>query len=150
MEEKNEKILQIILGAFTFIIAYLIDRLTNLSTLTMFFIYLIPYAIVAYDSFKEAFEEIKEGEFFDESVLMIIATMGAMLIGFMPNTKPMFSEGIFVMLFFQVGELFEIIAEGKSEKSIKSLMNIRPDYANIEIGENETSNNTTGKTKKIL
>ena len=149
MEEKNEKILQIILGAFTFIIAYLIDRLTNLSTLTMFFIYLIPYAIVAYDSFKEAFEEIKEGEFFDESVLMIIATMGAMLIGFMPNTKPMFSEGIFVMLFFQVGELFEIIAEGKSEKSIKSLMNIRPDYANIEIGENETSNKTTGKTKKI-
>ena len=115
----------------------------------MFFIYLIPYAIVAYDSFKEAFEEIKEGEFFDESVLMIIATMGAMLIGFMPNTKPMFSEGIFVMLFFQVGELFEIIAEGKSEKSIKSLMNIRPDYANIEIGENETSNKTTGKTKKI-
>lgn len=149
MEEKNEKILQIILGAVTFIIAYLIDRLTNLSTLTMFFIYLIPYAIVAYDSFKEAFEEIKEGEFFDESVLMIIATMGAMLIGFMPNTKPMFSEGIFVMLFFQVGELFEIIAEGKSEKSIKSLMNIRPDYANIEIGENETSNKTTGKTKKI-
>ena len=149
MKEKNEKILQIILGAFTFIIAYLIDRLTNLSTLTMFFIYLIPYAIVAYDSFKEAFEEIKEGEFFDESVLMIIATMGAMLIGFMPNTKPMFSEGIFVMLFFQVGELFEIIAEGKSEKSIKSLMNIRPDYANIEIGENETSNKTTGKTKKI-
>ena len=141
MEERKEKIIQIILGTITFVIAYLIDKFTNFNNGIMFLIYLIPYIIVSYDTIKEGIEEAKEGEIFNEGVLMTIATLGAMLIGFMPNTEAMFSEGIFVMLFFQVGELFEIIAEGKSEKSIKGLMNIRPDYANIEIED--------GKTKKV-
>lgn len=141
MEEKKEKIIQIILGTITFVIAYLIDKFTNFNNGIMFLIYLIPYIIVSYDTIKEGIEEAKEGEIFNEGVLMTIATLGAMLIGFMPNTEAMFSEGIFVMLFFQVGELFEIIAEGKSEKSIKGLMNIRPDYANIETED--------GKTKKV-
>lgn len=141
MDEKKEKIIQIIIGSITFIIALLIDKLSNLNNIAIFFIYLVPYMISSYDSFKEGFEEIKEGEIFNESVLMIIATFGAMLIGFMPNTKGLYEEGIFVMLFFQVGELFEIIAEGKTERSINSLMNIRPDYANIEEKD--------GKTKKV-
>lgn len=135
MEEKKEKVIQIFFGILTFIGAVLIDRFTSFSMLINFFIYLIPYVIVAYDSFKEGIEGIKEGEFFNENILMLIASFGAMLIGFINPDEPQFAEGIFVMLFFNVGELFEIIAEGKSEKSIESLMDIRPDYANLLKGE---------------
>lgn len=136
MEEKKEKILQIVLGMITFGIACVIDYFTSFSMLINFLIYLIPYLIVSYDSMKEGIEGIKEGNFFNENILMLIASMGAMLIGFLRPEEPEFAEGIFVMLFFNVGELFEIIAEGKSEKSISTLMNIRPDYANLIHGEN--------------
>lgn len=89
---------------------------------------------------KEATESIIHGEFFDEDFLMCIATLGALAIGFLPDAKPEFAEAVFVMLFFQVGELFEEIAEGNSKKSISSLMDIRPDYAYIE---------QNGKVKKV-
>lgn len=135
MEEKKEKILQIILGIVSFLISLIVDKLTSFSILTNFLIYLIPYFIVSYDSVKEGIEGVKEGEFFNENVLMLIASVGAMLIGFLRPEEPEFAEGIFVMLFFNVGELFEIIAEGKSEKSISTLMKIRPDYANLLQGE---------------
>lgn len=148
MEEKKEKITQIVLGTITFVAVFLIDKFTSFSNTIMFCIYLIPYIIVSYDIFKEGIEEAREGNIFNENILMMIATLGAMLIGFMPNTKAMFEEGIFVMLFFQVGELFEIIAEGKSENSIKGLMRIRPDYANIET-ENGTTKKVTPDTIKI-
>ena len=137
MEEKKEKILQIVLGAIAFIAAILVDKFTTFSMLTNFLIYLIPYLIVAYDSVKEGIEGIKEGEIFNENILMIIASLGAMLIGFINPEEPQFAEGIFVMLFFNVGELFEIIAEGKSEKSINALMDIRPDYANLLVMKEE-------------
>ena len=105
-------------------------------------IYAVPYAIAGFDVIKEAIEGIKEKEIFSEDLLMTIATMGAMLIGFLPNSKSEFTEAVFVMLFFQVGELFEMIAEGNSKKSISSLMEIRPDYANLVENDN-------GKTKKV-
>src|SRR5574344_198631 len=134
MEEKKEKIIQIVLAVFTFLLSIIIDKVTNFSILITFVFYLLPYIIVSYDSVKEAIHGIKEGNIFNENVLMLVASIGAMLIGFLPDSKPEFTEAIFVMLFFQVGELFEIIAEGKSEKSIKSLMEIRPDYANVVMG----------------
>ena len=136
MEEKNEKIRQIIISSILFVIVLVIDRLTNLNAQILFLIYLIPYLTSSYDSFKEGIDGIKEGNIFNENVLMIIASLGAMFIGLIPDTKPMFAEGIFVMLFYQVGELFELIAEGKSEKEVKSLMSIRADYANLEIKNN--------------
>ena len=91
-------------------------------------------------SIKEALENIVHGEIFDEDFLMFVATVGALAIGFIPGGEPQFAEAVFVMLFFQLGELFEGIAEGKSEKSIEALMEIRPDYAYIEKG---------GKTEKV-
>ena len=133
MNEEKEKIIQIIISSILFVLAIIIDKLTELSMIKMFVIYLIPYILSSYDSFKEAHEGIKEGNIFNENVLMIVASLGAMFIGLIPDTKPMFAEGIFVMLFYQVGELFEIIAKGKSEKEVKSLMSIRADYANLEI-----------------
>ena len=136
MEEKNEKIRQSRMRSILFVIVLVIDRLTNLNAQILFLIYLIPYLTSSYDSFKEGIDGIKEGNIFNENVLMIIASLGAMFIGLIPDTKPMFAEGIFVMLFYQVGELFELIAEGKSEKEVKSLMSIRADYANLEIKNN--------------
>ncbi len=142
MEEIKQKKLQIILSAITLIIAVIIDRLTNFPMWINLIIYAVPYAIAGFDVIKEAIEGIKEKEIFSEDLLMTIATMGAMLIGFLPNSKSEFTEAVFVMLFFQVGELFEMIAEGNSKKSINSLMEIRPDYANLVENDN-------GKTKKV-
>lgn len=95
--------------------------------------YLVPYLLISYDVMGEAVEEgIKERNPFNEDFLMCIATIGAMLIGFLPGAEPQFLEAVFVMLFFQVGELFEDYAEDKSKHSIKALMDIRPDTANVE------------------
>lgn len=131
MSEKKEKTIQIIVSTILFIIVIIVDRLTNLDNWLMFVIYLIPYIVAAVDTIKEGAEKIHEGDIFNENVLMIIASIGAMLIGFLPNTQPMYAEGIFVILFYQVGELFELIADGRAEAEVKSLMNIRPDYANL-------------------
>lgn len=134
-EERNEKILQIVIASILLIVAVIIDRLTNIPMIAKLAVFCIPYLVVGIDVFKEAIEEIEEGEIFNENLLMIIATVGALLIGLLPNSKPEFTEAVFVMLFFQVGELFEIIAEGNSKKSINSLMEIRPDYANLVNGD---------------
>ena len=131
MTEKKEKMLQIVISSILFVIAILIDKLTNLNNTIMFFIYLISYIVAANDTMKEGIEKIHDGDIFNENVLMIIASAGAMLIGFLPNTEAMYPEGIFVILFYQLGELFELIADGKTEAEIKSLMDIRPDYANL-------------------
>ena len=131
MTEKKEKMLQIVISSILFVIAILIDKLTNINNTIMFFIYLIPYIVAANDTIKEGIEKIYDGDIFNENVLMIIASAGAMLIGFLPNTEAMYPEGIFVILFYQLGELFELIADGKTEAEIKSLMDIRPDYANL-------------------
>lgn len=131
METKKGKIIQISIATILLIIAFIIEKTTSLSNLSLLFIYLIPYFVVGFDVIKEAFEGLKEKELFNEHFLMTLATIGALIIGFLPNAKNQFLEAVFVMLFFQVGELFEIIAEGKSEKSISSLLEIRPDYAKL-------------------
>ena len=130
--EKNKKKLQIIVSTILFTIAYVIDKKTNLTMTQNLCMYLVPYLAAGFDILSEAAEKIFKGELFDEDFLMSIATIGALLIGFLPNKEPEFDEAVFVMLFYQVGELFEIIAEGNSKRAIENLMDIRPDSAYIE------------------
>ena len=140
--EKETKfdLYKIILSAIFLVIAVIIEKNCNLPLWGNLLVYLVPYLIAGYEVLKEAVESIIHGEFFDENFLMCIATLGALAIGFLPDAKPEFAEAVFVMLFFQVGELFEEIAEGNSKKSISSLLDIRPDYAYIE---------QNGKVKKV-
>jgi len=104
----------------------------NLSTWQLLLVYLVPYLLIGHDTLKEAVEGIVHGEAFNEHFLMAIATIGALLIGFLPGAETEFPEAVFVMLFFQIGELFEGYAEGKSRESIAHLMNIRPDVVSVE------------------
>lgn len=94
-------------------------------------VYLVPYLLIGHDTLKEAIEGILHGDAFNEHFLMSVATIGALCIGFLPGAETEFPEAVFVMLFFQVGELFEGYAEGKSRASIAHLMNIRPDVAHV-------------------
>lgn len=95
-------------------------------------IYLVPYFIIGYDILWRSAVNISHGQVFDENFLMVVATLGALCIGFFPDTEEQYREAVFVMLFYQVGELFQSVAVGKSRKSISSLMDIRPDCAYIE------------------
>ena len=95
-------------------------------------VYLVPYLIIGHETLHEAWEGITKGEMFNEHFLMSIATIGALCIGFLPGAETEFPEAVFVMLFFQIGELFEGYAEGKSRDSIAHLMDIRPDIAHVE------------------
>lgn len=112
-------------------VAALVEHTMQLPVWQMLIIYLVPYLVVGYDVVCEAFEGICHGEVFDEDFLMFVATVGAMCIGFLPGAEPQFAEAVFVMLFFQVGELFEHYAEHRSRRSIRALMDIRPDTANV-------------------
>lgn len=112
-------------------VAALVEHTVQLPVWQMLIIYLVPYLVVGYDVVGEAFEGICHGEVFDEDFLMFVATVGAMCIGFLPGAEPQFAEAVFVMLFFQVGELFEHYAEHRSRRSIRALMDIRPDTANV-------------------
>ena len=94
-------------------------------------VYLVPYLLVGYETIGEAVEGLLHGDAFNEHLLMTVATLGALAIGFLPNAEPEMAEAVFVMLFFQVGELFEGIAEGRSRRSIEELMSIRPDTATV-------------------
>ena len=100
---------------------------------------MVPYLIIGFDTLKEAIEGLAHGEAFNEHFLMSIATVGALCIGFLPGAETQFPEAVFVMLFFQVGELFEGYAEGKSRESIAHLMDIRPDVAHVERNGKEES-----------
>ena len=93
---------------------------------------MVPYLLAGYATLKEAAEGITRGDLFNENFLMALATVGALCIGFFPGADTEFPEAVFVMLFFQIGELFEGYAEGKSRDSISHLMNIRPDVAHVE------------------
>lgn len=112
-------------------VAALVEHTVQLPVWQMLLIYLVPYMVVGYDVVGEAIEGICHGEVFDEDFLMFVATVGAMCIGFLPGAEPQFAEAVFVMLFFQVGELFEHYAEHRSRRSIRALMDIRPDAANV-------------------
>ena len=133
MEKENKiRFARIILSAALLGVAVLVEKKCDLSVWQLLLVYLIPYLIAGYDTLLEAGEKILKGDFFDEDFLMSIATIGALCIGFLPGAETQFPEAVFVMLFFQVGELFEEIAEGRSRKSISALMDIRPDTANVE------------------
>ena len=131
-EETKHDLIKIIISAILLGIAIAIEKTCNLPIWVNLLIFLVPYFIVGFETIKEAIENIFHGEIFDEDFLMFVATVGALAIGFIPGGEPQFAEAVFVMLFFQLGELFEGIAEGKSEKSIEALMEIRPDVAYVE------------------
>ncbi len=112
--------------------AALIEHFMNLATWQLLLIYLVPYLLIGHDTLKEAAEGIMKGDMFNEDFLMSVATIGALAIGFLPGSDTEFMEAVFVMLFFQIGELFEGYAEGRSRDSISHLMEIKPDIANVE------------------
>jgi len=117
--------------------AVLVEKYCQLPTWQLLLIYLVPYLLIGHDTLKEAAEGIMEGDPFNEHLLMSIATLGALGIGFLPGAETQFPEAVFVMLFFQVGELCEGYAEGKSRDSIAHLMDIRPDVARVMRNGNE-------------
>ena len=129
----KHQLAMIIICAVLLIIAVIIEKSFALPTWQLLLIYLVPYLIIGHDTLKEAAEGIAHGEAFDEHFLMSVATIGALCIGFIPGAETQFPEAVFVMLFFQVGELFEGYAEGKSRDSIAHLMNIRPDIAHVDV-----------------
>lgn len=112
--------------------AALIEHFMNLATWQLLLIYLVPYLLIGHDTLKEAVEGIMKGDMFNEDFLMSVATIGALAIGFLPGSDNEYMEAVFVMLFFQIGELFEGYAEGRSRDSISHLMEIKPDIANVE------------------
>ena len=128
----KKKLIRIILTAVLLAGAWLVEHFAALPMWQVLLVYLVPYLVISYDVLGEAVEGIMEGDPFDENFLMSIATIGALLIGFLPGAEPQFIEGVFVMLFFRLGELFEHYAEDKARDSISELMDIRPDVANVE------------------
>ena len=125
--------LWLIIGTAVLLIgAVLIEHNFQLSTFQLLLVYLIPYLLIGHETLHEAWEGITKGEAFNEHLLMSVATIGALCIGFLPDAETQYLEAVFVMLFFQVGELFEGYAEGKSRDSIAHLMDIRPDVAHLE------------------
>lgn len=126
------KLIRAAVSAVLLIIAALICNANDLAMWQQLLLYLPAYIVAGYDVVLEALEAIAHGHPFNEDLLMTIATVGALCIGFVPGGEPEFAEAVFVMLFFQVGEAFEGFAEGNSEKSISQLMDIRPDSANLE------------------
>ena len=114
------------------IVAVLVEKNLSLTTWQLLLVYLVPYLLIGHETLHEAWEGITHGDAFNEHFLMSVATIGALCIGFLPGAETEFPEAVFVMLFFQVGELFEGYAEGKSRDSIAHLMDIRPDVAHVE------------------
>ena len=127
----------IILTAILLVAAVIIEKTCSLTTWQLLLVYLVPYLLIGHETLMEAAEGIMHGDAFNEHFLMSVATIGALCIGFLPGAETEFPEAVFVMLFFQVGELFEGYAEGKSRESIAHLMDIRPDVAHVEVGQKE-------------
>ena len=132
MTKKQKKVLYRIIIAAVLMVAL---QFLPVKGYLRFALYLVPYLIIGYDILRKAALGISHGEVFDENFLMAVATVGAMLLGIYNESKGLegeFAEGVAVMLFYQIGELFQAVAVGKSRKNISALMDIRPDYANIE------------------
>ncbi|MBR1575454.1 MAG: cadmium-translocating P-type ATPase [Bacteroidales bacterium] len=130
--ESKHDLIRIIVAAVLLAAAMLVERLTDLPAWQRLLIYLIPYLVAGYETLMEAGESLLKGEALDEDFLMSVATLGALAVGFLPGAQTQFPEAVFVMLFFQVGELFEEIAEDRSRRSISHLMDLRPDVAHVE------------------
>lgn len=126
---------KIVLIAVTILLltgAIVLERSCQWETWQLLLVYLVPYLLIGRGTLQEAVEGLVHGNLFNEHFLMSLATVGALSIGFLPGAETEFAEAVFVMLFFQVGELFESYAEGKSRDSISHLMDIRPDVASVE------------------
>jgi len=137
MTRKQKKVLYRIIIAAVLIVAF---YFVPVSGYPRFALYLIPYLIIGYDILRKAALGVVHRKPFDENFLMAVATVGAMALGVYNEahgTEGEFVEGVAVMLFYQIGELFQAVAVGKSRRNISALMDIRPDYANIENGEGE-------------
>ena len=141
MNKKQRRWLRRIVAALVLFFAIMaLDELGALAAIfgepgalyASFVLYLIPYLIAGHDVLRKAVRNIGRGEVFDENFLMAVATIGAFAMVFFPDTDPHMAEGAAVMLFYQVGELFQSYAVGKSRKSIAAMMDIAPDYANVE------------------
>ena len=135
MTKKQKRTLyRIIAAAVTLVAALIAEKLWlyKLPLWVSLLVYLVPYLIIGHDVLLKSVRGLSKGQLFDENFLMAIATVGAMAIGFVPGGEAQFNEAVFVMLFYQVGELFQSIAVGKSRRSISELMDIRPDTANLE------------------
>lgn len=128
----KRKITLISVTTVLLVCAVCIEKFCQLPVWQLLVIYLVPYLLIGFGTLKEAAEGIIDGDLFNEDFLMSIATIGALCIGFLPGAETEFPEAVFVMLFFQIGELFEEYAEGKSRDSISHLLAIRPDVANVE------------------
>ena len=128
MTNKQNKLLLRIIISGILLVAFFFVPVNNL---VKFFLYLIPYLIVGYDVILKAINGVMSGEFFDEHFLMSVATIGAMVLGLTYTGD--YVEAIAVMFFYQVGELLQSLAVGKSRKNIANLMDIRHDYAHVEI-----------------
>ena len=127
MTKKQKKVLiRIIVSAVLLAAIMITTKFVEINKWIQLVLYLVPYLIIGYDILKKAVKGIFKGQVFDENFLMAVATVGAVALG-------EFAEGAAVMLFYQIGELFQSVAVGKSRKNITSLMDIRPDYANIEL-----------------
>ena len=118
---------------------------SQLTKWQLLLVYLVPYLLIGHETLHEAWEGLTEGDAFNEHFLMSVATIGALAIGFLPGAETEFPEAVFVMLFFQVGELFEGYAEGKSRDSIAHLMDIRPDIAHVELTTTNCTNYTNSE-----
>ena len=122
MNKKQKKVLTRIIIAFVLLVLL---RFLPVDGYLRMALYMVPYLVIGYDILKKAFKGIRNRQVFDENFLMAVATIGAIALGD-------YQEGTAVMLFYQIGELFQSYAVGKSRRNISELMNIRPDYANIE------------------
>lgn len=128
MNKKQKKMLvRIIIAAALMIILHFVP----VKGVIRFLLYLIPYFVIGYDILRKAFKGIMNHQVFDENFLMAVATVGAIIVALSENGD--YTEAIAVMLFYQIGELFQSYAVGKSRRNISELMDIRPDYANVEV-----------------
>ncbi len=127
MTKKQKKVLYRIIASVVLLVAIIVlTKFVTLNKWVELLLYFVPYLVIGYDILKKAVKGIFKGQVFDENFLMAVATVGAVALGD-------YKEGVAVMLFYQIGELFQSVAVGKSRKNITSLMDIRPDYANIEV-----------------
>ena len=140
MSRKQKKMLvRIIVTAVLFAGLFVFEKFVPItSRILRLAVYMVPYLVISYDILKKAFKGIIKGQVFDENFLMAVASVGAVAIAVYENGS--YNEAVAVMLFYQIGELFQSYAVGKSRRSISELMDIRPDYANLEID---------GKTQQV-
>lgn len=136
MSDKHKKSLyRILLATLVFIVVFIIVKVSRANLVLQALLYAIPFLMTGYDVLKKAVLKISQGKVFSEHFLMSLATLGAFALSFMTGESE-FAEAVFVMIFYQVGEFFEHIAEGSSEKSISELLNLRPDLVHLEVDGN--------------